>query len=482
MAIKLLGIKKYIPTKSATTEAIRMAENYIKTHTDEEGKISDPQVYYEAIGVLAPFGDDLRIANKIADYKNKALKLENKIEEAENDRILFKSRLKTAIMEATKENIEDPRGLIFKLATTYGRALEEYEEKILGEAFKNLPKGQKIPQSLLDDFDELDKQTRFLMDLSNSYVTVDPVTELAGPANPDAYGVLVKTNPQTGAIVNLDIQEITSLDKAPSGYVRTDSRFGRIPIYLNFYDEAGKTYGRLGNFKFSGDKEEYTSVAGEVKERTVLKGEGDILGGFEAFIERQIRKIGKETGKGILQEQQEFPLSSIPFDFFQIPAESVVVDNRGDYFFLDRSMILWRAENKEILKRFLRENGKDPELEVEGKPYLAHPDFITQYYKVDENGKSNLIDESFFGGVIKKEEPRIDLSPSISEGVKTGPSVYFGWTPGSRLLERFLKPRLKKEVKPSPEYTPRGYEVPKILRKGEEIFKGAKKGIEKYFK
>ncbi len=458
---KLLGIKKYVPRSNVVTKTIRMAENYIKTHTDEYGEVSNPEVYNTATEILAPFSDDLKAANKIADYKNKSLKLTNKIEKAENSRTMFDFKLQEAVIKATQENISDPRGLMFKLTSIYGAALDEFDENILGKAVDSLPKGQKVPQAILNYRDKLSEKSKMLVNLSNSYLTTDPETELAGPTNADAYGFMVQTNPQTGAIVNLDIQEITSLEKPPSGYVKSNARFGRVPIYLNTYYKDNKEVGKLGGISFDRDVETL-ETGSSVK---ILKGKwGEEEGGegFWAGLSRAIGAVGAETKKGLLQEQQEFPLNSVPFDYFDIPKESVVKDGKGSYYYYDKDMLLWRAESSDILKRYLREIGKEPN-DVDNKFYFGHSDFISQMSQSDE-GKERVIDEDFF---------KVSSFDSVSSGqIKGDVSV-----PVNKPTFRFNFP-IGKTRTTTPtfltgrEFTPEGYKTKQVIQKGEEIFKG----------
>lgn len=253
----LLKLIKYKPTDSRIAEAKRMADNYVKTHTDEDGQVSDPNVYLEAINALAPYSDDLGTANKIADFKNKALSLTGKIDDVNNSVTVFKMRLEDAVTKATSQFYTDPRGLFMKLAEIYATAQDEFDEKVVTDALNKLPKGQTFPQTILTYQDELKKKTNTSVNLANSFLLpLDPETNLPGPRNTDAYGVMIQTNPQTGAIISLNIQEVSSLEKAPTGYLRTDARYGRIPIYLNYSIEEKKQVGKLGDVVFSADKEQ----------------------------------------------------------------------------------------------------------------------------------------------------------------------------------------------------------------------------------
>ncbi len=453
------GFKKYIQATNEIAEIKRMADNYVKTHTDEYGEISDPQVYYNAIEVLASFSDDLTVANKIAGYKNSAKKIIEKIENAENSANIFDSKLQQALMNTIQENYKDARGLFFKMAEVYGTALDEFDEKVFGKALDDIPKGQTIPQGMMTYRDELKKKTEVLMNLSNSYMTEDPATESPGPLNSDVYGVFVRTSPQTGAIVNLDIGLVDSLDKAPTGYKRTESRYGRIPIYLNTYKEDENEVAKLGNAKYKYDSDD-----------GILNLDEGALGWFGSaneLLQRGFRAIEwpgekkKETLKGVKQEQQEFPLSAVPFDYYLVPPENVVKDVGGNYYYYDKDSVLWKAENENMLKKYLRETGKNSD-DVDNKVYMGHPDFISSRFLPDEEGKPRIINEEFFGGAI---EPGSVSLPVSGEGEEVERLSITRWSAPSKELRKGLIPEVPKYIEGS------GYETRKIIGEGEKIFK-----------
>ena len=451
--------KGYKPFNKQITEAKRMADNYVKTHTDEYGQVSDPQVYLTAISFLSPYADDLSVANKIADLQNNSLKIQNKIKEAENNTVVFDNALQKSITDVFQQNYKDPRGLFFKLLETYGTALDEFDEKLLGDALMKLPKGQKIPKTVLDARDELSKKVNNLVNLSNSYLLEDPETKLPGPLNPDAYGIFIRTNPQTGAIVNFEkVDEVQSLEKAPTGYTKTDARYGRIPIYLNTFSEDKKIKGNLGGIIFEADKEEIT-IGDATTNINILKRKDGI--GLTGWLERQYRRMGEETGKGILQEQQEFPMLAVPFDYYAIPVESVVKDFKNNYYFYDKNEKLWKAKDVDTLKNYLKEIGKNPE-DVDNRFFYGHPDFINSKSLFNDDGTKLTIDENTLGGVIR---------PSVAP---SAPTTQEGWrqqaapptiTPSTRA------PRITPPVKEPPEFLGEEYDVRKVIKKGKEFFK-----------
>ena len=447
------GFKKYISTGSATTEAMRMAENYVKTHTDERGDVSDAQVYQNAIELMAPYSDDLKVANKIADFQNKTKDLEDKIVKSENDKVAFNQSFQRAKLEAIQQNYGDPRALFYKLAEINGLALDEFDTNIISDAVDRSPNGANIPQDLLDYREELKKDTATMMDLFNSYNTVDETTELAGPSNPDNYGVFIKTNPQTGAIVNLEVELVDSLSEAKRGFSQSNSRYGRIPIYLNTYTLEGEEVARLGPAKYNFDDD-----------GKVLEVENGV--GFWDKVSSVFAAVGEETFKGSIQEKQEFPIGAVPFDYFTLPSENVVKDIKGDLYYYDKDNNLWKADSPETLKRYLRETGGDAN-DVDNNVYLGHPDFINSRFTPDEEGNFRTLSSDMF------ESAPVPVVPtSIQEG-GVGAKQDF-----SALREDLLNrgggeinQRASKIVPPAPEFTEGGgFSFKRIAQKAKEIF------------
>lgn len=454
MAKTLFGFTKPVYTKgNRIVEIKRMADNYVKTNTDESGVVSDPNVYQEAISLLLPYSDDLTVANKIADLKNSIEKLNSKIEKAEKDLTIFESEYQRGLIDTIQENYSDPMDLFESLALYYSGALDKYDEKIIGGSLEELPPGVDIPQSVLSFREDLNRKSREIVNLSNSYFFEDPEAELPGPAQPDAYGVFVQTNPQTGAIVNIDVGVVDSVSETRKGFAMTDSRYGRLPIYLNTFSSGKDRKGRIGEAGYEWDSDD-----------NVLKIERGALEGVIGGVERIFGALGEETMKGIQQEQQEVPLGSVPFDYFQIPEESVVRDAKNNYYWYGADGNLWKAKDANTLKQYLSEIHKDSS-QVDNQAFIGHPDFISSKFMTQEDGTQRTIDEETLGTF----GPQRQVSPTpvaeVGKGFPAFPDIRAGTT----------KTTTPAVMGQSPEYS-RGvgqYDVKKIVGKGEEIFKPA---------
>ena len=460
MAKTLFGFTKPVYTKDNTVVTIkRLADNYVKTNTDESGVVSDPNVYQEAINLLLPYSDDLTVANKVADLKNSIEKLNSRVEKAEKDLTLFQSEYERGKIDTVQENYSDPMNLFESLALYYGGSLDIYDEKIIGGSLEELPAGVDIPQSVLNFRGELDRKSRELVNLSNSYFFEDPEAELSGPAEPDAYGVFIQTNPQTGAIVGIDVDVVDSIVGVPKGFKKTDSRYGRLPIYLNTFSSGKDQRGRIGDADYEWDDED-----------DVLKIKKGLLGGFTTGLERLFGAIGEETTKGIKQEQQEVPLGNIPFDYFQIPPESVVKDTRGNYYWYGSDNNLWKAKDANTLKQYLTEIHKDS-TQVDNQAFIGHPNFISSKFVAKEDGTQRTIDDNFLGTFKSQRQ----VSTTTPSGAEAGEGVKISGAGAT------TTPAV---VKPSPEFIAGAgqYDVKKVIEKGRELFKPVTAPFENVFK
>ena len=456
MAIKPYYLKKYIPKNNVITDAKRMAENYVKTHTGLKGKVVDSDVYFKAIELLAPFSDDVSIANKIADYQNQALTLKAKKREAENSKVLFEYSLNEARQNITKEKYWDSAGLIKGLSEMYLRALNDYDTDIYMKMVEDVLVSGEAPESSIINFrEDISRKALMFSELNNSYLNVNPKTNVPGPTNTEAYGVFVKTNPSTGSIVDIEIDMIGSVEDPRSGFNVTNTRYGGIPIYLNYAGRGSDRKAKIGPTNFTYDEGD-----------KILNVDYGILTSHPFF--KKAGKVGEELSKRlrgekatpfgtVVEQADEFPLGEFAFDIFDIPTESVIKDGQGQYYFFDKNKALWPAESPDFLKMYLSDIGRDSS-EVDDKAYSGHPDFIRQHLKADEEGHSRVINDKFFSGII---------SPRGGGSVPTAIP---------RAGEMAALPEKKGRVlgiqEPSPEFVGGGYQPSKISEKGRKIFRG----------
>jgi len=434
MAIEF-GIKKYIPSGSATSNAIKMADNYIKTNTDETGKVVDPTVYDSAIqSFLSPYADDLRVQSKILTLKNQQKALTAKLEDREKNVNLFKMEYQKRIDQVLKQKYSDSFDVVAKLAETNMALLSTFKEQIYDEAVGN----KTLTQTIQNEYDSLNNQTTLLTEVVNART-------FGAPYNPDAYGWFMKTNPNDGSIVNMEFKEATDIKEAD--FRKTDSTYGTVPIYLYSYGQAGKKQGNLGGVVFDeGDD-------GILKSRGFLEN----IGGFTSRLFAGIIP-GGETWKGKGEKQKEFPLGNVPYNSLAIPKETVVKDGLDNYYWFDNQGKLNKSNSADELKGFLSSIGKNPQ-DVDNHFYLALPEFIDQFWTPDDTGKKPVL-----------ETKKTTITPSGQKPTSIS-SVGIGYPSTAPWLKK--TPTRTPAMKPeTPEWTGEIYTPEEIIKKGKEIFRG----------
>ncbi len=437
------GIKKYVPSGSATSNAIKMADNYIKTNTDETGKVVDPSVYDSAIeSFLSPYSDDLKVQSKILTIKNQQKVLISKLEDREKNVNLFRVEAQKRIDQILRQKYSDSFDVVAKLAEINMALLSTFKEQIYDEAVAD----KTLTQTIQNEYDSINNQTTLLTEIVNART-------FGSPYNPDAYGWFIKTNPNDGSIVNMEFREATDIKEAD--FRKTDVNYGTIPIYLYSYGPTGKKQGNLGGLTFTEDEQD-----------KILRSKG-ALERLDEFSARMWAAIlpgttSKEKGK----TQREFPMSNVSFNSYAVPKETVVKDGLGNYYWFDNQGKLNKAYNTEELKTFLSSIGKNPQ-DVDNHFYMALPDFVDEFWKPDEAGKKSVLETKKLTVAPIGERPR-SITGLVGAGYVPTPS--------------WMTTRIPAVQPEAPKYTPEGYETSKIIEEGKKIFKPITKPFEDIFR
>ena len=83
---------------SAVVRAKRLADLYLKQHTNSAGDVTDPEVYrYVTENILAPYEDDLTVQQKIATYQNNVKDLNAKNFAQDNTLSVFRQNVQEAL-------------------------------------------------------------------------------------------------------------------------------------------------------------------------------------------------------------------------------------------------------------------------------------------------------------------------------------------------------------------------------------------------
>ena len=438
----LRPLLKYTSTDTRVVDAMRMAENYVKAHT-EGGKVRDLQVYNNAIdGYLAPYSDDLRVMGKIESFRNEVEKLEVQAEKLENNTITFKSEYSDNLADFWSSDFSEPGTLFGDLEDFYAGKYAEYDRKIL-QAY--LAEGKMPPQTAIDFGNEMADQFSLYRDFGNAF-------RGGKIENPQGYAVYMKTNPQTGEVISTSIEVIDSIKIEKQGYTSTDSSYGGIPIYANSFREKGVRTTRIGDITYTYDE-------GEKRLRQSAEGAWE-----------GIKKLARKVAPGL--DFREIDYSRVAFNNQSVPDGAIVKDSEGNFYWFDKNKDLWKADNIAEAKDVLSANGRDRN-ETETNFYPVNSLFINSRYTPDKGGQERKA--STLLGVSPEGQETLRL-PSVSPQPSTGGNFDMNrFGPSSSALPPLKDlgaPMSRREkVRETPEFFGGKYSASQVSKKGEEITK-----------
>lgn len=224
-------------TGSGVSLAKKMADLYVSTHTNEEGKVNDPNVYRIAIDTyLAPFSGDIDADNAIANYENSARGIAGK--HAQNARAVGQMKIQERDIFFVTPRSANREDILGDLPTMVSQVTDEL-------ALHNLEvlRAIDIADANGDDTTELqnylrDSQGRLnaMMELNNDLLT----GEISPGQMQNEVGVFVDTDPDDGSVRGVGIMPTRNL---PFGFSQddykrveasTDIAGGLLPVYGNY--------------------------------------------------------------------------------------------------------------------------------------------------------------------------------------------------------------------------------------------------------
>lgn len=238
MAQSYLGRANFhVVADSGMARAKKLADIYIKSHTDDSGTVNDPNVYQYAIdNYLAPYADDLTVASKIAGYENNIKKVGEKGYDQSVTLAGFKREVENAIYTSDQRLVRDPWTLAQYTSEELDKAL--YSVNL---AIDHLKATGKSVDQLITYRTQLNGMASAQRELVNNIAqgTVNP--------NLDGYGYFVKTNPANGALTGA---ALLPTNYAPSGVTDGNKRLetslqiggAKIPVYLPATKNADGEY------------------------------------------------------------------------------------------------------------------------------------------------------------------------------------------------------------------------------------------------
>jgi hypothetical protein len=430
--------KKYTPSlKRIKQQTLKSVNLMLQLGTDEYGRISNPQVYYQAIEALMPYSSDIDIQTKMLQYENKALQLEHKIDLAQRSVYIFNLTTRGLLEDAYQTEFKDAKSVIKRVADTYTAAITDYQTDILGPARKDLEeKGIPIPSKVQTYWEKvLLKEAKPIIELNNTFQEGREIPY------PGAYAVYMRTNPQTGTVLDIQIRVYDSIEADNTGFAKTQLKFAGIPIYLNkFFDNNGRVIGKIGDTILKWDKD-----AKLMKSPAITRFARGIE--FETAGSRLLKLLQPERfpKEELPWEQNELSVDQFRYDPLEVPLGSIVKDYQDDYWFLDQEDELWEIGDEVDAELFLKATDRKENLAA--ITYPGTPELISEKLKFRPR---KIVDRSILTGITtpaRAAEP-VSMIPAIKGKVYA-----------------------TKVAPETPEFTGKEYVIPKILGKGEKIFK-----------
>lgn len=249
--LSIRALTRVQATKSGLPQAKKLADLYIKSHTNDAGDVTDPNVYQYVIDqYLAPFAGEVDADRAIAGYANKVKDLNSKQTNAEDTVAAFKRQE----LNAWFNDVDGDYGFRNPevLAMNTSQALDNVLVQVLNAIDDRRANGQSI-DSLVTYADTLSQRADSMRDLSNKLVSGQL------PANSlDGYGYYVDTNPLDGSVRGAAlIPANLAPDELTKGMKRTDAKAtlgdSKVPVYLPAtQDDFGDYHAQIGQNTFTG--------------------------------------------------------------------------------------------------------------------------------------------------------------------------------------------------------------------------------------
>lgn len=250
--LSLRALTRVQATKSGLPQAKKLADLYIKSHTNDAGDVVDPNVYQYAIDTyLAPFAGQVDADRAIATYANKVKDISSKARTLEDTVAGFKRQE----LDSWFNNVDGDVGFRNPevLAMNTSQALDNVLVQVLNAIDERRASNQSI-DSLVTYADTLAQRADSMRDLSNKLVS----GQLPSDQALDGYGYFVDTNPLDGSVRGAALVPVNNApEDITKGMRRVEANAplgtGKVPVYLPAQqDESGYWVAQIGSNKFSG--------------------------------------------------------------------------------------------------------------------------------------------------------------------------------------------------------------------------------------
>lgn len=234
-------------TGSGVANAKKLADLYIKQHTNDAGDVTDPAVYdYVVNNIYAPYVDNVDIQRKMAEYANKQKDLSSK--EFEQDSTI--GDLTSAVYDAlySKSDVaRDPSQMAAYSSAALDNIINQMDEVI--DHFEGINKPSERIQAYRKDVLKMADGQRALVNALQSGTL---------PKDLDGYGYFIQTSPLDGSLQSVALLPVASAPadmKENMKRIESAANFGngKLPVYLPVTkDSEGNVTARLGNNVWSG--------------------------------------------------------------------------------------------------------------------------------------------------------------------------------------------------------------------------------------
>lgn len=234
------------------TRAKRLADIYIKTHSNAEGKVVDPMVYQTAIDTyLLPFSDDLTVQSKIATLQNNVKNLAT--DNSEISVTLDDLKMREHSAWYVDEDEVDSTG--FRNPAYVAQVTSESLDMLVAETVASI----QVKAANGKDTTEIETYLRDLVKRADRMRNLSMKLDDGVKEDMDGYGYYVDVDPNTGAARGASLMPTdVGVKDIGSGTIRTDTNVQvgnkRIPLYLPYVKDAqGQTHVKFAGREYTGD-------------------------------------------------------------------------------------------------------------------------------------------------------------------------------------------------------------------------------------
>lgn len=254
MALGTRALSRVQSTGSGLGNAKKLADLYIKTHTNDSGDVTDPEVYsYVVNNILAPYAGTIDGQRTIAGYQNKFKDLSSKAVEDDASAAAFKQNELDAIYMRDDGVIRDPA----TMAQTTSLVLDDLLVKV-DAAIASQNAANKSTASLAAYRRDLANRADGMRDLTNA------IASGTAPPNLDGYGMYVRTSPLDGSFYGVAFLPVDSAPTEITNGMKRVENAGtvgnsKLPVYLPTVKNAdGDVVAKFGNNTWTGSSEDPT--------------------------------------------------------------------------------------------------------------------------------------------------------------------------------------------------------------------------------